>query len=102
MEFEDYILPLAEKHNELTKIRAIKYWERKPKPNGRASSVAQKYSPQVRANLMLKPITAEPRKRNKDIITCEKLFRQFKASGKLNDPESPAPWVDLEKKKELK
>ena len=90
---------MAEKHNELTKIRAIKYWERKPKANGRAASVAK--AP-TRGGVILKPITAEPKKRNKDIITCEKLFRQFKNSGKLNDPESSAPWVDLDKKKELK
>ena len=49
----------------------------------------------------MKPLP-EKKPINKDIITCEKLFRQFKNTGKLDDPEASAPWPDLVQKEGLK
>jgi hypothetical protein len=73
-------------------MQAIKYWQRKPsKSKGRAVSVGQ--TPK-RSGIHLKPLPDKP-PINKDIITCDKLFRQFKNTGKLDDPEASAPWPDL-------
>jgi len=53
-------------------MQAIKYWQRKPsKGKARAGSVGQ--APK-RSGIHLKPLPEKP-PINKDIITCDKLFR---------------------------